>query len=148
MGFDPVSYILGKQSGGGGGGSNPNYVETVTGTVASPWGNLDAAGLYAALQRGDATAKMLIDPSQLGLPAVEIFISPLVPGYISVQGIADGGANLSGWFAVQIGYNKTNGEFIGAYLLQNGAVVDMSAYAGMIASTITVIHHPLPEDNT
>ena len=56
--LDPVSYKLGQAAGGGGGGGNPNYVETVTGTLNYPFGSYSISEIKTMLKSDDYTLKI------------------------------------------------------------------------------------------
>lgn len=146
MGFDPISYAMGKQAGGGGGGGggNPNYVETVTGMLSAPWGDVDPAALHQSVLAGDANVMIDVDATALGFGHVVV---PMTIRELAIEfnGVDMTGLRVESWVALSIEYYGDSGEFIRALLLQGGAVTDMSQYA-LLPTVLTINHHPLPEE--
>lgn len=121
-----------------GGGGNPNRVETITGTLAQPFGELFEE-LTTALASKNATAELEFTFNgilqHLPLKGGETMISG---GLATVQN----GSYLSGeikWFAS--GLNSA--LMVGT--VTNNQIVDMKSTISRIASTLTIIWHPLPE---
>ncbi len=136
--LDTESFLLGIAAGGGGGGGNPNYVETISGTLANPWGDLGAAALYLALYR-NASASMLV---QMGGAAIRLLLTQkgLDEIYASAAYYDPNTSSLN----EAVGISWHEGELKYAYVTQNGVTTDMTAYAAAISTTLTVIHHPMP----
>lgn len=133
------SVITGTASGGGGG--NPNYVETVEGTLENPWGSINFGTLAQALLDGEASALIEFDASALGA------------GVTRNDARAEGAAvSLSGANVVSYGgyaYKiiwDSDGAIASAYMMNGNGVQDVSAYASRVPSTMTVTWHPLPDD--
>ena len=123
-------------------GGNPNYMETIEGTLANPWGDIDPSELHQSVLSGDASVYLKIDATALGFGHVEISLSPFQDSLIYFTGIATSGSNVEGWMALAL-YYKLPGTFERARLLQNNTVTDMSQYATMLSTVLTVIHHPM-----
>lgn len=140
MSFDPISYAMGKQAGGGGGG-NPNRVETVTGTLANPFGDLDFEGLAAGLTQNSVT----------------IYLTAMGS---TMYGQKQGSTILFGTVLFAAAVDQTpyiGGSVTYAYNSQTGVAID---YAKVLPpggqtwldlptttpTVLTVIHHPLPEE--
>ena len=62
--LDPVSYKLGQAAGGGGGGGNPNYVETIVGTLANPWGSYAFSDIRRNIANNAITAYITTSDSR------------------------------------------------------------------------------------
>lgn len=130
-------------------GGNPNYVETITGTVANPWGDTDPLALLTALADGNATVFMEIDASVLG---ISYPVRPQASNTAALHGD-------SFWFAAIMTLGETsstavlieyldNGVLNFIKALINGQYNELSQYASILPTTLTIIRHPLPEDNT
>jgi len=137
--------ILDKIDGGGGG--NPNYVETIEGTLANPWGGVDTLALHQSVRSGDATVKLGFDATELGFGPVEVLMSPFVPDAIVFSGVMLTGTNVQSWVALTINY-ELDGTLAIILVLRNGTVTNMSQYATNLSTVLTVIHHPLPDSGT
>lgn len=129
------------------GGGNPNYVETVTGTAANPWGDVSLDVLTDAILAGNATVYIKVDGSALDLGTQEY--------YVQNRGIADGylpfgacGFRNNNWMAGLLIYNIINKGLSTSKILFNNVTTDLAPYASLIPTEITIIHHPLPEDST
>lgn len=137
MAFDITSYILGKKSGGG--GSNPNTVQTVTGTMANPWGDVDFEAIRAALATGNASATMDIQSDVLNIHAT-LFLTADVNNITASCGYVD----TTNYYAFT-GIFPIGGTAPTLYLYsKNAGYVDGSAYASIINSTLTITWHPMP----
>lgn len=147
--LDPVSYKLGQAAGGGGGGGNPNYVETITGTIGNPWGAHTFSDIKAALASNEITAYIVDD---------------LLPGErIYLEASADGVSGFTGSFHIStqssviivdreieyVAYDS-NGACVAFFSVmgttsQNAMTVDdYTEDAADATCTLYLIHHPLP----
>lgn len=126
-----------KLSGGGGGGGNPNTEQTVTGTLANPWGGIDPVELASAISTMDASASITIDASALG--AGKVGGRPGATDHIYVNG-----ANLYDGTAYEVEW-EPDGTLYGAKMLSGGQVVDITQYANIMTTTMVVVWHPLPD---
>lgn len=144
MSFDPVSYLLGTKAGGGGG--NPNYVETITGTLANPWGDKEYAGLIADIDSNAVTAIMVATVPGGGgtsLPFSLVTIDSSIRGSGAFYNYTNlDGPSLNEAFAVTW---DDDGTLHYAVITQGGADTDITAYASLATTTLTIIHHPLPD---
>lgn len=134
------------------GGGNPNSVQTITGTLAEPWGDFDKAEeLSAAIENGNASAKLTLDISvlQAGLDTIRAW---LYAGVIDDQYAAffTSAAQFDSE-GITLGFEACiffsfDGNVRSSYLeAQIGAdYSDLSAYASLIPTTLTIIWHPLP----
>ena len=139
--LDPVSYKLGQAAGGGGGGGNPNYVETITGTLANPWGDIDILDLGQKVMNNNATVFLEInDASHSVTPLQGLFIVDDV--------------NVSAMFSFSMFFDESFSAisvvFLGGNFL-NSVSIDGTAGSYTVdqipsttPTTLTIIHHPLP----
>ena len=126
-------------------GGNPNYVETVTGTLANPWGEKTPSDLFSGAKSGNLTMIINVDATAIGGTRLSAAFYPF--GNINVFRLTIANSQLSNWLCVYAEYYDS-GVINAAYGLQNEAVLDYSLYASLISTTLTIIYHPLPEDNT
>ena len=129
----------------GGGGGNPNYVETITGTLANPWGSVDPAALYAQMQDGEVSVVLNITVPGMGQAMVQPSLSADWWWYSAVFGYDSDSHVVT--LAMYLAY-LVSGELNLAYLYQNGTATDMSEMAAQISTTLTIIHHPLPDSGS
>lgn len=140
--LDPVSYKLGQAAGGGGG--NPNYVETITGTLANPWGEIDAGNLANEIANNNANAEIAWDATAIGVGTDR---SPLYTGNDGIQLLVRTSriGEPTDYAALDIAWLTSDGELASAHALTSGAgYVDLQGYASLITTVLTIIHHPLP----
>lgn len=117
------------------GGGNPNYIETITGTLANPWESVDLANLRTEIQNNDATVYINFTD---GTSQVRIFLryeSAFFGGDCSTFF----GASLLGSYYLQY---ASNGSLFAAKKFSSKGVA--SNIATSTATTLTIIHHPLP----
>jgi hypothetical protein len=128
------------ESGGGGGGSNPNARTDVNGTLAAPWGNLDAGTLYSQMIGGEAEVYLTVDASALS--AGTIVLRPSITSGFWYFSTANNGSN--GWEAAVAGYSELSPHALhDAYSLQGGNTVNLAQYAAALPTVLTVIYHPM-----
>lgn len=125
-------------NGGGGGGGNPNTDQTVTGTLANPWDDIDPVELASAISTRDADASIVIDASALGAGTVSGRLGATNHMYVT-------GANLTDSTTAYEVIWWADGVLYTAKMLSGGQVVDISPYATMLPTTIVVVWHPLPD---
>lgn len=124
----------------GGGGGNPNTVQTITGTVGNPWGDVDYDELMTAIKSGDASAMLDFTfnqiPVSLRLSATEEIygttaqILPVSNIYLAASATWHGSNPIE---VYMVGTDTSN------------EIIDASATVKDIPSTLTIIWHPLPE---
>lgn len=127
-----------------GGGGNPNRVQTVTGTLAEPFGNVNFSELMSALSNGNATAVISFVFSGQN---VELFLKKS-DGFDAINGtyceITDSnylGADVF-WYPTPLDYSVGYARAVGS---PTGQIVDLAAMTSGIESALTIIWHPLPE---
>jgi len=140
--LDTESFLLGIATGGGSDGGNPNYVETIEGTLANPWGDIDPATLHQSVLSGDADVRLDIGGPP-GFRHLEIQMSPFEDSLIYFSGVADSPSNVEEWTALAL-YYELQGTINRVRLLNDGTVTDMSQYATNLSTVLTIIHHPMP----
>lgn len=119
---------------------NPNYVETISGTLGNPWGNADRAWLKSAVSGNEASAMMIVDGTAIGMQSITVLMSPT--GSPSVLWFS--ASNYSEQFqTICLGWNTESGALNVAVALINGTTVDLSTHATAVHTTLTIIHHPM-----
>ena len=114
-------------------GGNPNSVETIDGTLANPWGDVDFSDLRRELGRKEAT--LILSSGGSGMNG-------------SVQGLGiifgscyfTGASAQSPAVAASIFYDETSALDY-AKLLSGSSYVDLPSAT---PCTLTIIYHPLP----
>lgn len=133
------------------GGGNPNHVQTITGTVATPVGEEGSPGLFASISEAifnkNATAKMSITAGQQ-------------TGWTYLLG-SNNGAQLQGYASIfstngfltmRVVWKLVNGNIIvdtfESIQGTNGSyqVTDLKSMAARCPTELTIIWHPLPEE--
>ena len=139
------------------GSSNPNTIETITGTVDNPFGNLTKEQLMTLrndINANQATIYIEVDASLISFGKFILTCGPRTDDTFTFwfNGISAATENLSDWNCVVLSYynwnNLDNIFSFHARAIINGSVRDMSAYGAYITTVLTIIHHPLPEDNS
>lgn len=124
-------------------GGNPNSVQTVTGTLANPWGNIDYAELRDALYAYNASAILDIDASALHVG--HIISRPGASQTNIYTNGADVGNTVQASSAYEIAWTS-DGEYAFASMIANDAIVSLDNYKNSLTTTLTIIWHPLPEE--
>ena len=118
---------------------NPNYTQTITGTAAAPFGDVDFDTLALALKDGNASATMVCDASALGEGNITGFL------HSTGNSITMDGANItsvaSEAYMAQWIYATTLSNF---YTEKDGVIADVKEYASAIPTTLTIYWHPMP----
>ena len=124
----------------GGGGGNPNYVQTITATAENPCVGINANSLYVALLANNASAKITLTNTNLG-----IFVQmPISTDGISLVASQINSVGMSGFEALwDAGASEATASRL--VMINNGQTVDGTAYASMITSELVMTWHPLPE---
>ena len=133
-----MGYGAGKASGGGGG--NPNYTETITATLANPFGTADKYVEYrhAYYANRSATASLTADVSALGF--VQEINNPI--DLCTFEGCAVNSDDTS--LAYVITFSTETGDITSGYVVQDGVITDLTQYASLIPTTLTIYWHPMP----
>lgn len=141
--MNPFDICLAKQLVGESGGGNPNRVETITGTLNDPWGDVDCEELSEALQSNNATAIIEADATALGFGTI---IQPVQK--TAETNFFSNGANIdeltSSVLANALAWRETTGNITRFAIYAGGTFTDALAYASLVPTTMTIIWHPLP----
>lgn len=114
--------------------------QTVTGTLANPFGSVDVANLGSALASMNATAYFEADASALGAETVSARLGGNATEIWGSGAIFDA----LGSSVTAFGLNwDLNGNLTFAKMLNNGNVIDISTFASIIPTTTTIMWHPL-----
>lgn len=133
-----------------GGGENPNYVETINGTLANPLGASDytANDLAELTENNEITMLIYVDGSGTGGPTFLAYLYAFYTpdgGQLNIQIIGGAGDLASMWSCVFYSYDSGSAEL--RYLMNN-EVINISEYCSLVPTILTIIHHPMPEDNS
>lgn len=138
--LDVESFLLGIAAGGGGG--NPNYVETIKGTMANPWGEADYVQLVSDVASNNATVYISVPSMSLSFDAylvVDADNTFIVSGAdFSVVGDVP-----SLKLAARASYTSV-GALSRLLMWQNGTTVDVTDQLSGAETDLTIIHHPMP----
>ncbi len=134
---DTESFLLGIAAGGGGGGGNPNYVETVEGTLANPFGELNIEELFSGLANNGLT---------LILSALGSSLVGQISGHNSISFgtvLFSDPTDSTPWLGGSVSYffPYDTAQLAYAKVCQNSVWIDVPATTQTV---LTVIHHPLP----
>ena len=121
--------------------NNPNYVETIEGTLANPFGDINPMTLSEELTSFNASAELIVDARALVQDFVYLQASYRAPQdrlwFYSVGAISE--TNTS---AVGVTY-WVNGDFYEAAALNAGQYMNIGPYASSLPTLLRIIHHPL-----
>lgn len=136
-----------KEAAGGGGG-NPNRVQTITGTLADPWGDLDYQELFDALSNNNASCRLVADLTALGMPNIETLLyaneNEDAPSAYS-SGAVIGSSEI--YECYQAIWHYVDGDLVRFGAVLSGVYQNLLSYASAIPTTITIIWHPLPDQS-
>lgn len=145
-----------------GGGGNPNRVQTITGTLANPWANVsidEYKSFCEALEDNGANAIIEVKASALGLPNTNFrdflpydigtdYYLQIFKGDAQVNGTARAISFIYSIMNNVVALNQAHyGEFEVTDGSGSGSVTDLSQYASLIPTTLTIIWHPLPDQS-
>lgn len=139
---DLFDVVVARKLSGGGGGGNPNSVQTVVGTAADPWGDIDFETLSEALYTNNASGKLVVEQNQILGRAKTLHLTGdenhnLIYGEKGDVSSTDYFALFGSWVSNGVSHLYANSNDTG--------FVDGTAYASMLPTTLTVVWHPLPE---
>lgn len=142
--LDTESFLLGIATGGGGDGGNPNYIETIEGTLANPIPYERYSEILNDLENGNVT--MYINGSATGVGPYTLYAKPGASSHIMAF-FAD---VVSKYFVSGSFYFPNHeGEILDLYAIRytivtNEAVNLSSIFNSDDPVTTTIIHHPMP----
>ena len=129
-----------------GGGGNPNRVETRTGTLAEPFGVL-ANSISQGLYNGDCSAVMDIDSRAIGGGEFSLVLKSNSDG---IEGVLANVTNTECYaaqviWAQGLDYSVSSAHFCTASTSDETlTITDISEYASLITTTLTIYWHPMP----
>lgn len=123
-------------------GGNPNYIETIEGTLENPMPGGGWSALCDDILAGNATVNGMLNMGGTNAAFNIVPSGDTVVVYGVASSIRD---SLSSSTAATFNWDS-DGIIMVANSLQNGQVVDLLAMASYIQTTLTIIHHPLPEN--
>ena len=128
--YSPVSVNVPQVSG------NPNYVETIAGTLANPWGEYAFADLLTAHGNHDLSMYLTSDD----LPYT---ISPVGRAAMKRRFVCVNAATASSVTLAAIDYTSTGGFSAGRIYTYVGGTMQITDIDPTQACTLTIIHHPM-----
>ena len=147
--MDLFDIAVAKKFSGGGGGGNPNYVQTITGTAANPWGGI-AKELHTAMVNGDASANITFVMGQQTLQ-VPLVNNIGTAGFIIRYGnYFPSAGNIFEFYATWFFDDDTSDiiRLYDAYVIEGSdgsyTYTDYKNMTSMIQTTLTIVWHPLP----
>lgn len=123
-------------------GGNPNYVETIEGTMASPFGEHTVTELMAGIDDNSMSVTL-----QISLQGHTVVLPGAILGYLRFS-LAIEPDNTAGWQNVAEVSYYNNGNIYNALYDERGNITDLKPMASSISTVLTIIHHPLPESGT
>lgn len=136
--FDIV--VAKKLSGGGGGGGNPNFVQTITGTLAQPFGDYNIAELAQSLYSNNVSIVLRVT-TQDGTATLPLF--GVDSGWVTARFGYASNTNLT---AVSAGWTKAGLDYCNMAQGANGSyeVMSVKSMASQFPTVATIIWHPMP----
>lgn len=133
-----------------GGGGNPNYVETITGTLANPFGDYTSSQLaYMANVENSINMFLVVDGSVLGMGVYPLsMLKPLNSGdnstlFFGASYLPD---NAEHYMVADVEYQS--GLKRARMMVGGNTITDVMSYSSHITTTLTIIHHPMPDSGT
>lgn len=138
-----VNVVKGMLNSAGSGG-NPNRIQTIQGTLAEPFGEVDADELLEALQTNEATIMMetyfLVDQSSYH------FMGYMYPYYPSLMFDSCNFFRADFQMALHVVWGPNVGDSLIIAVIRDGAEsIDLMDRADEIETEMTIIWHPMPE---
>lgn len=176
MSFDAASFAIGRKSGGGGVtvealtvtengryaeegkaynpvlvevpqvSGNPNYVETIAGTLANPWGEYAASELFSAARSGDLTMYISASVTYTEGGTAETATMMFFPiSGLPTFGFTKPGASAEVLRFARVGYGTTGtlGRAVAGNIDTLHQTQELLQIPGDTATTMTIIHHPM-----
>ena len=137
--------IYDKASGGGGGG-NPNYIETIEGTLANPFGDLDKREIIGKVFAKDASVFISFTFGDVTISMLQgIALNSSVLAFYNIETDAEDYIESVSMLC----YSSGEYALIADYSAFDSAVFyNDQAKLKFIPSTLIIIHHPLPDSGT
>lgn len=138
--YNPVLVDVPQVSG------NPNYVETISGTLANPWGEYAASELFSAARGGELTmyisASVTYSESGTAETATMMFFP--ISG-APTFGFTKPGSGLNTIYFARIGYGNTGkmSKAVAGNINTLNETQELLQIPSDTATTLTIIHHPM-----
>ena len=143
--MDLFDIAVAKKLSGGSGGSNPNRVETITGTAMNPFGdgNLDYySNLANAIQNKTATVIVHMSTERILGMDIDMYIDSM--GTATFHGQYAFLPTDANYMAFNAQWDKINETYYLHAVSKASGFVDGSEYASVIQTVTTIIWHPMP----
>ena len=124
---------------------NPNYVETIEGTLFSPFGNYTRDGLLSGIDAGEITAILTVslDGKEYIMPGQR---HAKVLSFSRLVRLDIGTGSPSYLAAVSVTYQSSGFNTPSSSYYSSGSwIIIKEEDAKEIPCTLTIIHHPLPD---
>lgn len=121
---------------------NPNSVEIISGTGTNPFGSVDVVNLRKAIANNNVTVKMDAVFSGYKFHLIAVPRGDQTIAFIQLNMAND---DVTQAVAAEIAYVRF--VLSHALYMTGGSIQDISAYSSAITTTLTIIHHPIPEEN-
>lgn len=127
---------------------NPNYVETISGTLSNPWGANTPSDLFTAARNGNLTMyiEASVTYSEGGTEETATMMFLPISG-VPTFGFTKPGASASTLFFARTGYANTGnlGRAVAGNINVTIGTQELIGLSGDTPCTLTIIHHPLPD---
>ena len=127
-------------------GVNPNYEETIEGTLENPWGSVDVAKLHDAIVNQNAT--IILSANVSIIMGYDYTLIGYVDDYYLDDTLNMNGANVGldgNTMAYECIWTTSGGYLVDAKAYMVGTVVNLMDKASEISTNIKIVWHPLPE---
>lgn len=134
-------------SGGGGGGGNPNYVETITGTLANPWGGNSSSELFTSARASDLTmyikADVIYDDDESPYASTLMFLP--ISG-IPTFGFTKPSSITTILYFARLSYSNAGSltRAVAGNIKTSLGTQELHNIEPTTPCTLTIIHHPMP----
>ena len=119
-------------------GGNPNYVETINGTVANPWGSYSLQQIIDGLKSNQLSVKMSMDDQTFVVPTVLEQFNGLVFSVLVVMGTNPA---INGVSVLYVG------DDVQVFIVEgNDSNYTVTSEDLTTPCTLAITHHPLPEN--
>ena len=120
--------------------TNPNTVETITGTLANPWGDYSVSDILSMLADPEYTLRLVLNAGNTVLLSIFKESNSTV-GVLHIYGIADDGLDIECFIYTSEGLDID--VRITAEPEEEAEFNDTMPSPAMRSTALTIIHHPL-----
>ena len=125
---------------------NPNSVETITGTLANPWGTMESqeiSALFADLANGDASAIITVDASAIGSGSTSCALIS-VENFCIASGLAVDDTQTGSGFRAIWSSTYLAAAYVVSISGSNCSVIELDEYASILPTSTQIFRHPMP----